>query len=42
MNKEGVVLSLDTLEPTVRMAPHEHRCNIALNRSKEVYGPTII
>ena len=36
MNKEGDVLSMDTLEPNVRMAPCEHPCNSELNRSKEV------
>ena len=39
MNKEDVIM--DTLEPTVRMAPREHPYNIALNRRKEVYGPPI-
>ena len=42
MNKEEVILSLDTLEPTVRMAPREHPCNIAVSRSQEVSGQPVI
>ena len=42
MNTEEVILSMDTLEPTVRMAPREHPCNIAMSRSQEVDGPPAI